>query len=159
MNSRICILSMLILSCTQQKQQPTTLSAAEKATLTQEVRQTLDNYYADIREHGLMAEFAYLDSSVDFYWVPPGYTAAISYDSVAAVLRQNAPMFTSINNSFDTLRISIINTEWASYTGRLHSIMVDTSGKESSFTLVETGLLVKQQNGWKLRSGQTALIP
>lgn len=149
------ILSLLtIISCTQ----PSTLSEAEKATITADVTLTLKNYYADIKKSGLTAEFDYLDQSADFFWVPPGYSAAISYDSVAAVLRQNAPNYLSINNAFDTLKIIPLSKELASYTGRLHSTMIDTAGIATTFSLVETGLLIKRKDGWKLLHGQTALV-
>ncbi len=104
---------LLLISCTQQ-QAP--LPAEQKIIITQEVKQTLNNYYTDIQKNGLTAEFNYLDSSADFFWVPPGYTSAISYDSVAKVLRQNAPHYTSIVNTFDTLTIFIITKELATYT-------------------------------------------
>lgn len=151
--------SFLFVSCTQQQHPPTPLTPTQKTTLTKEITQTLNNYYTSIKQQGLTAEFAYLDSSADFFWVPPGYSVAISYDSVAAVLRQNAPKFQSIENSFDTLRIIIINAELATYTGKLHSTMIDTSGNTATFSLVETGVMIKRKNGWKLLSGQTALVP
>lgn len=161
MNSKLSTLLSLFLlvSCTKQQQTPTPLTQSQKTALTQEITQTLNNYYSDIKQHGLTAEFAYLDSSEDFFWVPPGYSVALSYDSVAAVLKQNAPKFKSIENSFDTLRINIISNELATYTGRLHSTMIDTLGKSSTFSLVETGVMIKRKNGWKLLSGQTALLP
>lgn len=161
MNSNIFfILSVLLfVSCTEQHQTQALLTQKQKNTLAQEITQTLNNYYSDIKQQGLMAEFNYLDSSADFFWVPPGYSVALSYDSVAAVLKQNAPKFKSIENSFDTLRIQVISADLATYTGRLHSTMVDTAGNRSTFSLIETGVMVKRINGWKLLSGQTALLP
>ena len=145
---------LTIVSCTQ----PSTLSGNEKATIIAEATRTLQNYYADIKKSGLTAEFDYLDQSADFFWVPPGYSAAIFYDSVAAVLRQNAPNYISINNAFDALKIIPLSKELATYTGRLHSTMIDTAGIATTFSLVETGVLIKRKDGWKLLHGQTALV-
>ena len=51
----------------------------EKTAVTKEVKQMLGSYYADIKKDGLTAEFNYLDNSVDFFWMPPGYKSSISY--------------------------------------------------------------------------------
>lgn len=145
---------LTIASC----QQPSSLTETEKARIAGEVRQTLDNYCTAVRRSGLTAEFQYLDNSSEFYWTPPGYTLAISYDSVAAILNQNARNFESVDNSFDTLKISPLTKEYATYTGRLISRMTDTLGQTTTFSLVETGVLIKREDGWKLLSGQTSIL-
>jgi hypothetical protein len=143
-----------IFSC----RQSTTMTKDEKARIELDVRLTLINYYDDIRKSGLTAEFNYLDHSPDFFWVPPGYSSCISYDSVVQVLEENAPKFKYIDNSFDTLRIVPLSKEIATYTGRLHSTMTDTRGNIMTLQLVETGVLIKRKEGWKLLSGQTNIV-
>jgi len=145
---------MTLFSCGQTDQ----LTTDEQKAIVESIQQTMNNYYKDIRTSGLTAEFKYLDNSSDFFWVPPGYSSAISYDSVAAILKQSAPLYKSIDNSFDTLRIIPLSKELAAYTARLNSIMTDTTGKISKFSLVETGLLIKRQDGWKLLNGQTSIL-
>src|SRR5688572_16291641 len=108
---------LTIVSC----RQPSPLTENEKARIIGDVRKTLDNYYNDIRKSGLTAEFQYLDNSSEFYWTPPGYTIPISYDSVATILNQNAQNYISVDNSFDTLKITPLSKEYATYTGRLTS--------------------------------------
>jgi hypothetical protein len=134
------------------------LTEKEKATIITEVNMTLENYYSDIKKSGLTAEFNYLDNSPDFFWVPPGYSNAISYDSVAKILKQNAPKYKTIINKFETLEIIPLSSELATYTGKLSSNMTDTAGTTLTFSLVETGVLIKRANGWKLLNGQTTLI-
>jgi len=148
------ILLLTIVSC----RQSTTLTENEKASIINDVQQTLDKYYNDIRKSGLTAEFKYLDTSSEFFWVPPGYSSSLSYDSVATILKQNAPTYKSIDNSFDTIRIIPLTYELATYTGRLNSTMTDTSNKVLTFSLVETGVLIKRQDGWKLLHGQTSIL-
>jgi hypothetical protein len=145
---------LTILSCRESM----LLTENEKASVIKDVSQTLTNYYNDIRKSGLMAEFKYLDNSSEFFWVPPGYSHSISYDSVATVLKQNAPKYKSIDNSFDTLQIIPLSKELAAYTGRLNSTMTNTSGETMTFTFVETGVLIKRQDGWKLLNGQTTIL-
>ena len=152
---RLKIIAWLTISCSQ----PETLSETERAEIILAAKATLNNYYNDIRKEGLRAEFRYLDNSKEFFWVPPGYTSPISYDSVAAILNQNAPLFKSIDNSFDTVNIIPLSRELVTYTGRLHSVMIDTAEKSNTVTLMETGILIKRKDGWKLLSGQTFIVP
>jgi hypothetical protein len=145
---------LTIVSC----KQPVTLTEDEKASIAEDIRQTLNNYYNDIRKSGLTAEFKYLDNSSDFFWVPPGHSSSISYDSVTTILKQNAPKYKSIDNSFDTLGIIPLSKELATYTGRINSTMTDTAGKTMTLELLETGILIKRREGWKLLSGQTSIL-
>jgi hypothetical protein len=146
---------LLAFSC---KQSDFPLMEAEKKLITDSIRHTLFNYYSDIRSEGLMAEFRYLDNSPEFFWVPPGFSQSISYDSVAAILKKSAPLFKSIDNTWDTLRIDPLSHELATYTGRLRSIVTDTTGHTSETSLIETGVLIKRREGWKLLRGQTSII-
>ena len=150
----IILLLWPVISC----HQSSLLSKEEQRSLADSVRQALHNYYNAINSSGLIAELPYLDSSDEFFWVPPGYSSPISYDSVIAFIKQNAPHFTKINNTWDSLRIIPLTTELVSYTGKIHSAMTDTSGKTSSYSLIETGLVIKRKNGWKLYNGQTAIL-
>ncbi|NNE77311.1 MAG: SnoaL-like domain-containing protein [Pricia sp.] len=130
----------------------------QKIEVGNEVQKTLNDYYDDIRASGLTAEFKYLDDSKEFFWTPPGFSSSISYDSVVAILKQNAPQYQSIDNQWDTLTVNVLSKELAAYAGRLRSIMTDTSGQVTKITLVETGILIKRNDGWKLLCGQTATI-
>lgn len=150
----IIFILLLMVSC----KQSVPLTQEEKTNIADSIRETLKNYYNDITKYGLTAELNYLDNSPDFFWVPPGYSGAISYDSVVAVLQQNAPMYKTIVNSFDTLKIIPLSKDIATYTTRLQSAMTDTAGKTFKYSLIETGVLIRRQNGWKLLSGQTSIL-
>jgi hypothetical protein len=134
------------------------LTDENKKEIVETVRQTLVNYHADIRKDGFIAELTYLDDSDDFFWVPPGYAAPITYDSVRAVLKQNAPLYESVNNNWDTLMVIAISKDYATFAGRFSSVMTDTAGKITEFQLIESGLLVKRKSRWKLLSGQTKIL-
>lgn len=134
------------------------LGEAEKKVIIDSIRHTLNNYYNDIRTSGLNAEVNYLDNSPEFFWVPPGYAGSLSYDSVIATLKRNALNCRSVDNSFDSLRIIPLTKELATYTGVIHSIWTDTSGRSVSMHLAETGVMIKRGSGWKLLSGQTTLL-
>jgi hypothetical protein len=139
-------------------QQSDELSETQRKNIIDTVTQTLRNYYSDMDKKGLLTEFNYLDSSKEFYWLPPGYSAAIDYNAVAAAIRANAADYKSIKIEWDTLSVDALSNKLARYTGRLRSKWTDTSGKSMNLSFVETGLLIKRDNGWKLLSGQTAVL-
>lgn len=151
-----CVTCLLLISgaCSQRE----TLTSSDQKAIADTIRQTLTRYHDDIRASGLRAEFRYLDNSAEFFWVPPGYSRAMSYEEVASVLNQSDRLYTSVDNSFDSLRITPLSRELATYTGRLRSTMTDTAGVVTVYTLVETGIMIKRDNGWKLFQGQTAVV-
>lgn len=146
----------LLVCCMQATSQQ--LSDAAKKTVRSEVIQTLSNYSRDISNEGMAAEFSYLDSSADFFWVPPGYSSALSFDSVASILRINQKNYRKINNVFDTVSVIPLTASLAAYTARIRSSMTDQKGTLTRMMLIETGLLVKRKDGWKLLNGQTSLL-
>ncbi len=147
------LISAFIVSCDQ----VTSLTDEEKGNIVIEVKQTLDNYYADIKQEGLTAEFKYLDNSKDFYWTPPGFSKPISYDSVAIILKKNAPNYKEIDNKFESLTIDAISLDSAMYSGKIRSIITDTTNNVITMHLNEKGKLIKRKDGWKLLSGETTL--
>jgi len=150
-----CCCLLLSLSCGSRDGR---LSEEEKSAVVSEVKLMFQNYFDAIRNEGLVGEFKYLDHSSDFFWVPPGYKSPLSYDSIAKILNLNAPKFTSIENSFDSLRIIPLSSDLASYTAKIRSIMTDTSGTINSIQLIETGVVVRRNTVWKLSHGQTSLV-
>ena len=137
---------------------PTELTEVERGRVIADVRAMLHQYDDDVRTNGLLAEFAYLDSSEDFFWVPPGYNSPLSYDSVAVIIRKNAALLRSVDNVWDSLRIIPHSGSLATFTGNITSRSVDTSGNVTTVRLIETGLAVRRVDGWKLLSGQTSLL-
>ncbi len=133
-------------------------SNAEKILISDTIRKTLTNYFSDVKQSGLLAEFKYLDSLSDFFWVPPGYSSAINFDSVAHILRRNATLYKSIENRFDDLKIIVLSKRIVTYTARIHSKSFDYSGKTFEMDLIETGILIKRPSGWKLQCGQTSIL-
>ena len=125
---------------------------------TEEIYQMLNAYHKDISEEGLTAEFNYLDKSSDFFWVPPGYNTALSYDSVKNILETNSKAFRSVKFQWDTLQIFPLTNEIANYSGIVSGLMIDTVGIESTVSIIESGTIIKREDGWKLLSGQSRLL-
>jgi hypothetical protein len=77
---------------------------------------------------------------------------------VAAVLKMNAPAFSAVDNVWRTLRVDPLTREYATYSGTLHATMIDTTGNVTKVSMIETGVVIKRKDGWKLLRGQTSLL-
>jgi hypothetical protein len=151
--STLIIVSFAVSGCTQSTQVNN-----QQASIKTEVRNTIENYFVDIRRKGFSAEFTYLDSSDNFFWIPPGYRSALSFDSVAVLLRNNAQIFESINNSIDTLIVLPMSNRFVGFSQKVNSIILDSFGKVSKITFWETGIMIKRESGWKFLCGQTSIL-
>jgi hypothetical protein len=154
--SLIYVLGCLALYACNQKSH--NLSREVRASIVQEVEKGFKNYFAAVRRGGLTAELDYLDDSADFFWVPPGYDQPISYDSVVAVLNSSAERYRLIENIMDSLHVVPLSLDLASYSARIRSTMHDTAGQTTTLHLVESGIVVRRNETWKLLSGQTTVI-
>src|SRR5512139_1122758 len=150
------ILSVLCLACSCNTQSE--LSQEARTRVASEIRTMLQRYDDEVRANGLLSEFAYLDSSDDFFWVPPGYSLPLSYDSVSTILRRNAGGLRMVDNMRDSLLVIPHSEFLATLTGALTSRIEGTTGNVTTVRLIETGLAVKRPEGWKLLSGQTTVI-
>ena len=149
------ILVLLFLSSCVQTEK---LNDSDKGLIIAEVTVMFNNYHSDIRKDGLTAEFKYLDQSPDFFWVPPGYNSALTYDSVYSILVTNAKLFNEVSFEWDTLQIFPLTKEIANYSGIVKGTMTDTSGIVSSVLIIESGTIIRRSDGWKILSGQSAVL-
>jgi hypothetical protein len=152
MNKPVFLLLVLLVSCNEQ-----TGSFSEQQ-VEKEARRMLINYHHDIQQDGLLAEFNYLDSSDQFFWIPPGYEVPLSYDSVRKILEGNAPLFLQADFQWDTLNVIPLSEKIATYAGVVIGKMTDTTGQITISTILESGTLIKRDNGWNLLSGQSVLL-
>ncbi|MEX1138454.1 MAG: nuclear transport factor 2 family protein [Bacteroidota bacterium] len=148
MKTLYLILILVMIGCSPKEEM-------NPVAVVREVRAMFDDYESSVERDGLMAEFAYLDSSEEFFWVPPGFTSALSYDSVRTIVTQNASQMRSITLAWDTLKITPLSRTAAVYTGILRWTVEGTSGTKTPATLIETGVVVRRHDGWKLLCGQS----
>jgi len=141
-----------LLGCTQSADIPGNQQAVD------EITKMLHEYHRAIEQGGLKAEFEYLDDTDEFFWVPPGYRSALDYDSVAAILNENDRAMSKISLHWDTLKVFSLRSDLAQFYGTITMMTEDTSGNSTTGHLVETGLVIKRSDGWKLLSGQSAFF-
>ena len=123
-----------------------------------EVREMFNAYDDSVRKKGIEGEFFFLDKSEAFYWVPPGHKYALHYDSISRILKEYAPNFKYINNSWDTLEVLPLSDEYASFNGVINSYAISSNNDTTITKLSETGLVVKRKTGWKFLNGQTVVV-
>ena len=144
------LIIILVLGCKKEQSKE-----FDKVQIIIEIETMFHNYHQAIKENGLPAEFDYLDSSEDFFWVPPGYKSAIKYDSIKAILIENNKSIQSISFEFETLEVFPLSETIANYSGIVNGEMTDTAKTVSNFKIIESGTLIKRKDGWKLLNGQS----
>ncbi|MEM9719940.1 MAG: nuclear transport factor 2 family protein, partial [Bacteroidota bacterium] len=152
--STVLVIGFALSSCS-----PPSVDAWDKTQVEREVREMLDAYFTDIQQSGLTAEFAYLDSTEDFFWVPPGYDSALDYDSVRTILEYNASSLQEISYAWNDLQIHPLSRDIATYTGIVLGEISDTSGMKSNVHMLESGTVIRRDDGWKILCGQSRDFP
>ncbi|MEM6348677.1 MAG: hypothetical protein AAF927_32635 [Bacteroidota bacterium] len=152
---RYLAIFLLLLACQTPNSVPQ-FDAKASEIVAQDTREMLQDYHAAIDKGGLKAEFAYLDSSRQFFWVPPGYESALDFDSVKTILLQNAKAMKQVTFKWETLSIYPLSHELATFQGIVTGNMKDTSNTDFPVHILESGTLIKRPDGWKLLSGQSA---
>jgi hypothetical protein len=145
---------LLFLSCNNQSNK----SNGDTTSVRNEIKSTIDSYYSDIRKEGMLAGLKYMDSSSQFFWVPPGYLNYTGYDSIAAAIRRNAASFKSISNRYDSLLVIPLTDRYANFVMRTISTTVGAAGDTSRTAFIESGVMVKKDDRWKFLSGQTSVL-
>lgn len=145
-----CIVAMCAFACDSSKPN---VSKVQK-----EVQQMLESYHRDMSDSGLMAEFKYLDNSDDFFWNPPGYDSTLNYSEVRAEITKNSKIFKQVNYQWKSLRIYPLTATHANFSGIVKGEMTVNSGAGIKVEMLESGTVIKRNDGWKILSGQTALL-
>ena len=131
----------------------------EQKKVEKEVNTMLHQYHEAISQEGLEGEFPYLDSTEQFFWVPPAYTSALDFDSVKSILLQNDKAMKQVDFHWEKLELFVLSPKIVNFTGIVGGQMLDTAGILSPVNIIESGTCIKREDGWKLLSGQSALLP
>lgn len=151
---RFLPLFLLLLAC-QTPSSSAKFDTVAKKNVASEAIDMLKAYHEAIRVGGLSAEFAYLDSSSYFFWIPPNYDNALDFDSVKTILLQTDASIMGVNFNWEKIAVYPIAPELATYHGIVTGNMIDTSGTDFPVHILESGTLIKRPDGWKLLSGQS----
>ena len=134
------------------------LNKKEKEIITQEIKIMLNNYHNDIVKDGIEDELMYLDTSSDFFWVPPGYNSPLNYESIKDILLSNSKAINYIEFSWETIKIFPLTKKIASYSGIAKCVEVGDNLTSMTFRIIESGTLIKRGDDWKFLNGQSRLL-
>ena len=76
-----------------------------------------------------------------------------------SVLHKFAPNIRSVDGHWLALDVHPLNDSIAVYTGRLRATSISMAGDSTTHELLETGVVAKRADGWKLLGGQTTIAP
>ena len=130
----------------------------DRSKVEYEVITMLNDYHIAIKEGGFAAEFDYLDQSNDFFWIPPGYESALDFDSVKTILLGSASAFEHVDLDWETLQAYPLSNTIATYSGIVKGTMTDTTGVDNDVRILESGTLIRREDGWQLLSGQSRML-
>ena len=133
----------------------TTVEDVNLDRIAQESKAMLVAFHDSINQTDLMAEFAFLDSTSAFYWIPPGYNYAIGYDSIRNILIESNRQLQSVYFDWDTLDVFPLSKDYCNFRGVVHCEMTGQDSVKQIFNVIESGTLVKRDDGWKMLSGQS----
>lgn len=136
-------------------------STFDSDAVVEDITTMLHEYHQAMNKDGLLAEVHYLDSSDQFFWVPPGADSKIGYEDVMEILTENSKHDPFMKFDWQQLHVEALSKELAVYTGTVRFETVNEHGDQFVSHILETGTLIKRFDGWKLLCGQsrTVIIP
>lgn len=138
--------------------QPDGYESYDTEKVKADVEDFLHEYHSSMENQGLKGEFAYLDSTEQFFWVPPGFNSWISFDSVKTILNVTDPLISEMKIRWEDLRIDVLSEEVAVYTGRVSIEQKNVNDGLQEYKLLETGIVKKKNGKWKILSGQSRVM-
>lgn len=150
----ILIAPLIVLSACQ----PQVGSSFDHESVVEDATEMLHDYHEAMNKDGLMAEVHYLDSSEQFFWVPPGEVTKMNYDKVMEVLAQASQDDRFMRFSWRDLYVDALSDDVAVYSGTVQFESINEHGDQYFSYILETGTLVKRFDGWKLLCGQSRTV-
>lgn len=145
-------LCMFYAACSNNPSIPT----FDRNQVADDIKMMTDSFHHAIAENGFASEFDFLDSSDQFFWVIPGERQALYYDTIRSLIMNNHKAFTDIDLSWELLNIHPLSDSMASYNGVIKGSMKNISNDSTSLVrILESGIFIKRQSGWKFLCGQS----
>ena len=148
----LCVIVCINLSCNR------SFSPATSAQHVEDAKAALYETLEDIHKEGFIGEAKHLYNSPAFYWIPPRQSTPISYDSVVTILRKATPLYKEVKSTWQSLTVYPLTKKMVTYTGKYQSVYTVLSGKQSTFLMHETGVMIREKGKWLLLNGHTSLV-
>ena len=130
---------------------PEEFTEAERAAVADSIAQTIGTLLRAMEAEGWLAQLKYVDNSPEMFCV--SYFADsltfLSYDQYAAQVRAEAPSIRAVQFDYEDLQVRPLTRDYAFYSGKVREVLTDTAGVTHEVVAVESGVLIRRDDGWK----------
>jgi len=111
---------------------------------------------SDLNTDGIQSQLKYLDNSDKFQYTFLNSGKIYDYEELKKQLEISSSTDYKVNLSFDEFKITPLSDKLVSYSLIL-SGYERIDGQNSDISLVETGTLIRRNDGWKIINAQTTV--
>jgi hypothetical protein len=134
----------LLLACTR--------SVSDQKEEARKAMITLMNSYNDaLKERNVEKISSFFLRSPEFMIYADG--KSLNYDDVVAQFRNVFPNFKSLENKWDTIFVSVLNSNAVAAAAPFHEVFTDKNGNITRLKGVATWIAVRVENNWKFIYG------
>jgi ketosteroid isomerase-like protein len=124
------------------------LAQDSKDNIQKQILSLVKNYCSAVESKNVNEVISYYSKSPEFMVYVNGKMN--TYDEYVTQVKTVLPQLKKVNLSFDTLYIRNLGPNYVIAAGPFQEFMVDKEGKEMSFKIDVTWILIKQNNTYKL---------
>lgn len=136
-------------------EKPLKMNEEEKSEIVKAVKDMTANYFRDFYTRSIDTVLSHYDTSSSFFWAITPDTIALKRSAMVTMHRHALKDYTKFDGYWSNIKVEPLTNELAMYHGTYHVNTEDKSGKKGTITGVETGVMVKREDGWKYLAGQT----
>jgi hypothetical protein len=136
-------------------EKPLTLSDNDKSDIVKAVKDMTSKYFMDFYTHNVDSVLRHYDTSACFFWAITPDTIAMKRSAMVTMHRHAVKDYTKFEGYWSDMRVEPLTNELAMYHGTYHVLTEDKDGHIGKIMGVETGIMIKREDGWKYLAGQT----
>jgi ketosteroid isomerase-like protein len=132
-----------------------TVSKQDKSEIEKAVKQMTANYFKDFYTRNVDSVLKHYDTSACFFWSITPDTIPMKRGAMVTMHRHAIRDYVKFDGYWSDMRVEPLTRDLAMYHGTYHVYTEDKSGQKGKIMGVETGVMIKREDGWKFLAGQT----
>ncbi|MCU0373181.1 MAG: nuclear transport factor 2 family protein [Ignavibacteria bacterium] len=149
------LLACLLLTAFTCGEKTLKLDDSERAEIVEAVKSMTSRYFEDFHANNVDTVLRHYDTSACFFWSITPDTIALKRSAMVTMHRHAIKDYAKFEGYWSNIQVEPLTKELAMYHGTYHVNTEDKGGKKGKITGVETGVMVKREDGWKYLAGQT----
>ncbi len=147
----------LLFSC---KQNTTSFTASQAASIKDSVMQLANNTAKDITAKGPIAWLDYFENSPDFFMASDGDLAFVNYAAANSFIKNTlVHQMRAITLKWSNIRINPTSPDYATMAANFHEDITDLAGKTMPFDGYFTATVHQTTKGWKYLNMHWSIKP